>query len=390
MKRSLVNLSLLLFILCFLFSCTSSKKMLEQRRYDDAVAKSVQELLKKPDNQKEIGVLSRAYALANEEDNERIKYCKQSNEPQVWEEIYDRYCRLKNRQDLLKPLDPSVKRSVNFTLIDYDQDIIDAKQKAADFLYKEGNVFLAKNNRYGSREAYARFTRVKEYLPAYQGIDDKINMAYSRSFTYIFFKIQNNSNRGFAPGFEDDLLKIGFKDQSYRWLLFDTRNDPKIKYDFTIILNIRKIDVTPELSTTTEAEETKEVENGSEYVRDADGKVQKDSSGNEIKRTKYKTLRCSVTRFSLGKNATVSGTLDFIDNSAGQIIKTDPVSAESKFEFVYALVRGDREAMSPETRKLTTLKIAPFPSNDEMIMQTADDLKKYAKEVVHRNRQLLK
>jgi hypothetical protein len=54
-------------------------------------------------------------------------------------------------------------------------------------------------------------------------------------------------------------------------------------------------------------------------------------------------------------------TLDFIDNSAGQIIKTDPVSAESKFEFVYALVRWDSEALSPETRKLTTLKIAPFP-----------------------------
>ena len=390
MKQSLVTLSLLPLILCLLFSCTSSKKMLEQRRYDDAVAKSVQALMKNPDNPKEIEVLSRAYALANEEDNERIKFLKQSNEPQVWEEIYDRYNRLKNRQDFVKPLSPSVLSRINFTVIDYDQNLIDAKQKAADFLYKQGNAFLAKNNRYDSREAYERFTRVKEYLPAYPGIDDKINMAYSRSFTYIFFKIQNNSNRGFAPGFEDDLLKIGFKDQSYRWLSFDTRMDNKIKYDFTIILNISKIGVTPELSTTTEAEETKEVENGWEYIRDAGGNVQKDSLGNELKRTKYKTLRCSVTRFSLGKNATVSGTLDFIDNSAGQIIKTDPISAESKFEFVYALVRGDREAMSPETRKLTTLKIAPFPSNDEMIMQTADDLKKYAKDVVHRNRQLLR
>lgn len=388
MKKLIITV--LPLILYFTFSCTSSKKMLEQRRYDDAVAKSVQELLKKPDNQKEIGVLSKAYGLANDEDNERIKYLKQSNEPQIWEEIYDRYCRLKNRRDLLKPLDASVKRSINFTLIDYDQDIIDAKQKAADFLYKEGNAFLAKNNRFDSREAYDRFVRVKEYLPAYQGIDEKINMVYSRSFTYIFFKIQNNSNRGFAPGFEDDLLKIGFKDQGYRWLSFDTRFDPKMKYDFTIVLNIRKIEVTPEMSATHQSEETKDVEDGWEYVRDASGNVQKDSLGNDLKRTKYKTLRCSVTRFSLGKNATVGGTLDFIDNSAGQIIKTDPISAESKFEFVYALVRGDREALSPETRKLTTLKIAPFPSNDEMIMQTAENLKKYSKEVVHKNRQMLK
>jgi hypothetical protein len=387
MKRLLVTVTPLIF--CIFFSCTSSKKMLEQRRYDDAVAKSVQELMRKPDNPKEIEVLSKAYALANEEDNERIKFLKQSNEPQVWEEIYDRYCRLKNRQDLLKPLDASVKRSINFTLIDYDRDIIDAKQKAADFLFNEGNALLAKNNRFDSREAYDRFVRVKEYLPAFASIDDKINMAYSRSFTYIFFRMQNKSNKILTRGFEDDLLKIGFKDQGYRWLIFDTRQDPKTKYDFTIVLTISKIEVTPEMSASHQSEETKEVEDGMEYVLDANGNVQKDSLGNDLKKTKYRTLRCSVTRFSLGKSAMVSGTLDFIDNIADQIIKTDPISAESKFEFVYAMVRGDKEALSPETRKLTTLKIAPFPSNEEMILQTAEDLKQYTKDVVRANKGLL-
>ena len=377
------------FLLCIGLSCTSSKKMLEQRYYDGAVAKSAQALIKKPNNQKEIEVLSKAYTLANEEDLERIKFLKQSNEPQIWEEIFDRYNRLKSRQNLIKPLAPGIKRQINFVYIDYDQDIIDAKKKAADFLWGEGNLFLARKDRISCRQAYDRFARVKELMPAYKGIDDKINEAYSRSFTYVLFRIQNNSGRSWSRGFEEDLLKIGLKDQGFQWLAFDTRPDPKMKYDFMVTLNIRKIEVTPELSSSTFSEETKNVEDGWEYVADGNGNVQKDSLGNDLKKAKYKTLRCSVTRFSLGKNATVSGTLDFLDNATGQIIKTDPISAESKFEFVYAMAKGDKDALSEETRKLTTLKIAPFPSNDEMVLQTAENLKQYTKQVVHANQQIL-
>ncbi len=116
-----------------LFSCSSSTKMLQKGYYDSAIARSVQELKEKPDNKKEINVLAKAYKLANEQDNERIKFLKQSKEPQVWEEIYAGYSRLKYRQDMVKPLDAPILQAINFTPVDYDQDIIDSKRKAADF-----------------------------------------------------------------------------------------------------------------------------------------------------------------------------------------------------------------------------------------------------------------
>lgn len=371
------------------FSCTSSTKLLQKGYYDSAIARSVQELKEKPDNKKEITVLAKAYKLANELDNERIKFLKQSKEPQVWEEIYAGYSRLKSRQDMVKPLDESILQAINFTPVDYDQDIIDSKRKAADFLFGRGKTLLAKNDRLDAREAYACFSKVKEYLPAFTGIDDKINEAYARGITYAYFKIQNTSTKALPRLFEEDLLKISMEGIHNDWVNFNTRYDNRIKYDYTIILNIRKIEVTPELMASSDFVESKEVEDGWEYVLDAKGNVTKDSAGNDCKRTKHKTIKGYVTKFSLGKNATVSGTLDFFDNSSGQVVKTDPVSADSKFEFIYASVKGDQDALTPETRKMIGLKITPFPNNEEMIFRTSEALKQLAKNIISANQQLL-
>jgi hypothetical protein len=369
--------------------CSSSSKMLKHRQYDAAIARSVKELMDDPGDRKEIGVLAKAYALADDMDNDRVKYLKQSNEPQVWEEVFEIYSRLKNRQNMVRPLDQSVLQAINFAEVDYDQEIIDSKKKAADFLLAEGKTLLAKKTRFDVREAYERFSRVKELSPAYPGIDDRINEAYGKGFAHVYLKIQNSSNKALSRAFEEDLVKIGLPDNDRRWLAFDSRFDPKTKYDYAIILNIRKIEVSPELAASADFTETKEVENGWEYVLDAKGNVTRDSLGNDIKRTKYATLKCYVTKFSLGKTARVGGTLDFINAPTGQLIKTDPIAAESKFEYAYALVKGEKEAMSEETKKMTQLKIVPFPSNEDLIFRTSESLKRFTKEIIHANMRLL-
>jgi hypothetical protein len=363
--------------------------MLKHQQYDAAIARSVKELMDDPGDQKEIGVLAKAYTVANEKDNDRIAYLKQSNEPQVWEEVYEVYRRLKARQDMVMPLDPSILKAINFTEIDYNQEMIDSKRKAADFLFGEGKKLLAKNSRFDAREAYECFAKVKEYLPAYAGVDDKINEAYGKGFAYVYLKIQNASNKALPRAFEEDLLKIGLPENEKRWLVFDSRYDPKKKYDYAIVLNIRKIEVSPELAASADFTEAKEVEDGWEYVLDAKGNVTKDSLGNDVKRTKYATRKCYVTKFSLGKTATVGGTLDFINAASGQMVKTDPISAESKFEYAYALVKGEKEAMSDETKKMTQLKIVPFPSNEDLIFRTSETLKDFTIRIINANLRLL-
>jgi hypothetical protein len=297
---------------------------------------------------------------------------------------------MKRRQDLVRPLDRQILVAVGFADVDYDQEIIDSKNKAADFLYAEGRALLAKRTRFDAREAYERFARVKELLPAYPRIDDRINEAYGKGFTYVYLKIKNSSKKALPRAFEEDLVKIALPDDVGRWLAFDSRFDPTTKYDYAIILNIRKIEVSPGLSASADYAETKKVESGWEYVLDARGNMTKDSLGNDVKRPKYATLKCYVTKFSLGKTAKVGGTLDFMKAASGQLIKTDPISAESKFEFAYALVKGEKEAMSEETRKLTALKIVPFPSNEDLISRTSEKLKDFMVRIIRANLRLLK
>jgi hypothetical protein len=369
--------------------CVSSSKMLRNRQYDMAIAHAVKKLSNDSGDKEEIEVLAKAYKLANEADNERIKFLKQSNEPQIWEDVYALYNRLKSRQELVKPLDPLVLQAINYVYVDYDQDLIDAKHSAADYLFGQGKKLLAKNNRFDARGAYDYFTKVKEYMPSYSGIDDKINEAYGRGLTYIYLKIKNASNAALPRAFEDDLCKISFENCRSLWLVFDSRYDAKTKYDYAVILNLRKIEVSPELMASSDFAESKEAEDGWEYVLDARGNVTKDSLGDDVKKTKYKTLKCFVTKFSLGKTAMVAGTLDFINAATGQMVKTDPVSAESKFEFAYATFKGDKEALSAATRKLTELKIEPFPSNEDLVFRTSERLKQLTKDIISTNLRLL-
>jgi hypothetical protein len=389
MIRRLCAIGLFLPAAVMITGCSSSTKMLKHRQYDAAIARSVKELMGDPGDRKEIEVLAKAYALANELDSKRAKYLKQTGEPQVWEEVYTIYSRMKARQDRVKPLEQSVLRDINFVEFDYDQDIIEAKRKAADFLFNEGKRQLAKNNRFDARLAYDNFTRVKEYMPAYGGIDDRINEAYGKSFAYVYLRIQNTSKKSLPRAFEEDLLKISIPENERRWLVFDSWFDPKKKYDYAIVLTIRTIEVSPEASASLDFAETKDVEDGWEYVLDAKGNVTRDSAGNDVKRATYKTLKCYVTKFSLGKTATVGGTLDFVNAATGQMIKTDPISAESKFEFAYAVVKGDKDAMSDETRRMTSLKIEPFPSNEDLVFRTSESLKSFAKRIIHANMRLL-
>ena len=83
------NLLPLVFILAIIFSgCSSSKKQLQKGNYDAAIAKSVKQLRKDPIDVKQIEILERSYQVANDQDNERIKFLKMEGKPKNWDNIY--------------------------------------------------------------------------------------------------------------------------------------------------------------------------------------------------------------------------------------------------------------------------------------------------------------
>src|SRR5450759_1303844 len=85
MKRILPFFFILTIILA---GCGSSKKQLQKGNYDAAIEKAVKSLRKDPKDVKQIDILTQAYTVANEQDNERVRFLKMEGRPNNWDEIY--------------------------------------------------------------------------------------------------------------------------------------------------------------------------------------------------------------------------------------------------------------------------------------------------------------
>lgn len=383
----------ILFALVVFTGCISSKKHLDNGQYDMAIQKAVKKIKKKPSNVKEIQVLQRAYQLANQQDKEKINYLKLEGNPDIWEQVYANYLRMKNRQDLVRTL-PQLwlpgGRPVNFEFVNYDEEIINAKRKAADFYYTKGLSLLENNTRESAREAYYSLMNVKKFFKEYKDTDAKIAEAIAKGTSYVIFKMENNSGMIIPQAFQDEMFKISLHHLNRQFIQYHTNPLKDVYYDYTILLSIKSIDVSPEGVKEVHYAESKEVQDGFQYVLDDKGNVKKDSLGNDIKVPKFKTITCNIIEMQQTKAARVFGTVDFINNNTKQLLNTVPLTAESYFQNFAATAQGDLNALSPETAKKLGNRPMPFPSNADMIMRCSETVKNMAKSYIENNSGLFK
>lgn len=84
-----------------------------------------------------------AYHQANQADHERILELKASGEPDVWPEIFERYCSIKGRSDEMSHFPPEVKQRLHYTPLDLDEDLASAQNKAEAFLTAKAGQLLS-------------------------------------------------------------------------------------------------------------------------------------------------------------------------------------------------------------------------------------------------------
>lgn len=385
MKR----LSHFLLVALLFTSCVSSVKYLQRGDYDAAIRKSVKILIKKPDKAKEIEVLQKAYTLANQQDQEAIDRLKLSGQPDIYDEVLYYYNRMNGRQDVVERLPQHVLNRIGFQHVDYSRTLAESKKKAAAFFYAHAVVLLEEGDKYSARDAYDELIQVKGYYPVYRDVDSLINVSLYRGTNNVLFRFTNKSNSILPKDFERDLLKISLKDLNIDWVNFDTSPVEGIVYNYTIYLYIKEINVSPEFVKEEHYTETREVEDGFNYVLDKNGNVMKDSLGNDIKVARYVTLRCDVVETQLHKDSQVRGSLDIVDNYNDQLVKTQEVVVQYNFDHRFAAVHGDPDALSKKTKKLTREKPVPFPSDAQMIFDTNEGLKERVKNIISRNQKIL-
>jgi len=241
------HISVLFIILLLFFSnCRTSSSYLKHGQFDSAVYKSVSKLRKKPTKTKEITVLREAFTKANQIDLDRINFLRTSGEPDIWDNIFSRYNALKNRQDQVKTLPSNILNAIHFVPVNYDEEVISAKRKAADYFYAHALQLLEKNNKQSARLAYNDLLRVKQYYSEYKDVDAKLQEALLNGRNNILFKMQNQSNILIPQNFEQELLKISMDDLNTLWMNYHTHAIDQLNYDYTILLNLKEIAVSPE------------------------------------------------------------------------------------------------------------------------------------------------
>ena len=389
MKRHI----LLIFAVSVILSgCGSSKKQLEKGNYDAAIVTAVKELRRDADNEKQVAILERSFNVVNEQDNERIRFLRMEGRPQNWDEIYQIYKRMNDRQSLVRTVLPlnSGGRTINFPYVDYMAEMIIAKKKSADYYYAHGNELMKAGLKDSYRQAYYEYVRAKEYVGDYEGIDLKIEESKYLGMSRVFVALQNTTPIKFPKDFEEDLLSVNIQALNSEWVEFHTINlDKDAKYDYIINVNVKNIGVSPDQTAVRDSVVKKEVEDGFKYQLDSKGNVMKDTAGNDIKIKKYKTLQCALISTLQTKSCVIEGDIEIIQMDQKKVLKKDPMGANTTFEHVSARAVGEIGALNASQLERTKAQIAPFPSDIEMVLRCSDALKNAIRGSIQTNRRLI-
>jgi hypothetical protein len=371
-------------------SCGSSKKQLEKGNYDQAIATSVKELRRDPDDSKQMAILESSYQIVKDQDEERIRFLKMEGKPQNWDEIYLIYKRMNDRQSLVKTVIPLTGGKLSIPNVDYMPEMVAAKKKAADFYYAHGIELMKTNMKDNYRQAYYEFVRAKEYVGDYEGIDSKINESKYQGMSRVFVSIQNTSIMKFPKEFEQDLLALDLPSLNSEWVDYHIVNlGPDTQYDYFVNINVKNVVVSPDQTAQRDSVIKREVEDGFSYQLDKKGNVMKDSLGNDIKIKKYKTLQCALVSTLQTKTCRIEGDIEIVQANPAKLLRKEPLGAQSTFEHVSARALGDLGALNPSQLERTKSQIVPFPNDIDMVIRCSETLKLAIRGAVQVNRRLI-
>ena len=153
-----------------------------------------------------------------------------------------------------------------------------------------------------------------------------------------------------------------------------------------MIVNFRQINISPEQVREKQFIKEKQIKDGVKTLLDNNGNVVKDSLGNPIKVDNMKTIRVNIYEFTQFKSCQVTAKVDYIDFRTNQLIDAFPVTSEFIFDYIYANYNGDKRACEENYYQYFDRRAVPFPSNEQMVYDTGEDLKAKLKGIITNNK----
>ncbi|MFD0835902.1 hypothetical protein ACFQ0I_09015 [Mariniflexile aquimaris] len=387
MKKLLLSTVALLF----LFSCSTSKqieKSLSTGNYDQAIYNAIGKLRTNKDKKGKsdiIAMLQEAYNKSNERDLTTINFLKKENNPENYLRIYDMYVGLTKRQDLIKPLLPLAinGKNLKFDITDYSNQIISFKNDASLHIYKNASALLKSKNKLDFRQAFDMFSEIENINPNFKDVRNLMEVAHNKGTDFILVDMINDTRKTIPTRLEDDLLNFSTYGINNLWTVYHNNPVDKVKYDFNMRVKLRDINISPEQIKERQIIKEKQVVDGKQNLLDAKGNVVKDSLGNAIQIDKTITVRCEYYESTQFKSVQVTGNVEYYNLNTKQLADAFPITSEFVFQHIFATARGDNRALETTLLPFLNNRQVPFPSEEQMIYDTGEDLKIQLKKIIN-------
>ncbi|MES2240319.1 MAG: hypothetical protein V4497_08690 [Bacteroidota bacterium] len=392
MKKQLL---LLLVTLLLITSCgvKQTRNLLTSGNYDEAIENAVSNLRSNKDkkgNQDYVYLLEEAFFKAKERDLNSLNLLEQNKNSSNLEKIYNTYVLLDNRQEKIKPLLPlkliKEGRDAKFPFDNYNKQIVDNKNALSKYLYDNSKALLKSTNKIDFRKAYDDLGYLNQINPNYLNTLQMQEEALNKGRYYVNVVLRNQTNMVIPVALQNDLLDFNTLGMNDKWTAYHNSIQKGIKYDYQLVVNFREINITPEQIKEKEFVKEKVIKDGTKDLLDSNGKVVKDSEGKLIKVDNLKTITISIREFSQYKAGQITANVDYIDFKNKQLLQSFPLTSESVFRNEYSTYKGDRRATEESYYSYFDRKLVPFPSNEQMIYNTGEDLKSKLKGILTKNK----
>ena len=382
MRRITVVIFMLSTVLFTLQSCVSAEKLVDSGRYDDAIALAQRKLSgKQRKNPKLVQAAEEAFRKVTAREMREIDRLKNSNDEGKWGRINAIPRRIRDRQEALQPLLPLTDKNgytAQFRFVQVDGLEQESREKAAAFHYAEAGKLLQlarQGDKDAARTAYRELEETQRYFQRYENSNALKAEAHQLGITHILVSVQNNAPVVTPAEFDRYLTSINVDELNNFWQHYHIRETRRNNYDYEIKLRITDIVISPEVVREREYVDSRNIQDGFEYVLDERGNVAKDSLGNDITVPREVTIEAWVLETLQQKEAIVEGLVELRNLETGRLIRTAPLTANAMFENYASTFRGDKRALSTETRRRIGNSPVPFPSNEILILQAAEQLK---------------